>query len=120
VLYNLLQERESDQNISHRAMPTFAQHKRFIRSYPYRFWYLIRVIPHYVGAIYLTRQNEIGVFIFRHHYHKGYGQEAVRQLMAKHPRKRFLANINPRNAMSIQFFERLGFNHLQNTYEYRP
>ena len=37
--------------------------------------------------------------------------------MKRHPRKRFLANVNPRNKKSIAMFEAMGFRHLQNTYE---
>lgn len=101
-------------------MPSFATHKRFIQSYPYRAWYLITVNKHYVGTVYLTRRDEIGIFIFRSLRGEGFGPTAIRLLMDKHPRKRFLANINPRNGSSVLLFRRLGFTHIQNTYAYEP
>ncbi len=39
------------------------------------------------------------------------------KLMEAHPRKKYLANINPANERSIHMFEKLGFKHIQNTYE---
>ena len=68
-----------------------------------------------VGTVYLTKQREIGVQIEMSWQGRGFGTEAVKELMKLHPGK-FLANINPRNAGSISFFEGLGFNHIQNTY----
>ena len=44
---------------------------------------------------------------------------SIEMLMEKHPRERFLANINPANERSIEFFRSLGFVHIQNTYEKR-
>jgi RimJ/RimL family protein N-acetyltransferase len=118
LLYRLLQERNADVNISHRAMPTWRQHLAFIRARPYRAWYLIRVGPSLVGAVYLSKQNEIGVFVLREHQGRGYGSDAIRKVMARHRGvKRFLANINPRNPRSIALFTDLGFRHIQNTYE---
>jgi len=91
-----------------------------MQAHPYRFWYLIMANKHPIGAIYLSHRDEIGIFIFYAYRGAGFGPEAIRQLMYKHPRKRFLANIAPRNAASILLFRRLGFTHLQNTYEYQP
>lgn len=120
VLYELLKEREPHVNISHKRMPTFKQHRLFVRSAPYAYWYLIEVGKHYVGSIYLTRVNEIGIFLFAQHRDKNHGPKAIRQLIDKHPRDRYLANVNPANTKSIRLFRRLGFKPLQNTYEYRP
>lgn len=101
-------------------MPSFATHKRFLRQHPYAFWYLIQAGPRYVGSIYLTHRDEVGVFINDDCRGRGFGAQAIRQLMTRHPRKRFLANINPYNETSIRFFNKLGFTHLQNTYAYEP
>lgn len=115
-LYALMTEREAHVNISHRAMPTAEQHLAFVRSRPYRAWYLCHVKHRVVGAIYLSKQGEIGIFIFKAHRGHGYGKQAVKALMDKHPGN-FLANINPANEASIKFFEKLGFRPMQVTYE---
>ena len=41
VLYELLAERNPEQNISHKAMPSFDEHCAFVASKPYQAWYLI-------------------------------------------------------------------------------
>ena len=51
-LYELLAERDPVANISHREMPTFDQHRKFVDSRPYKAWYLIhsdnasQLVPH--------------------------------------------------------------------------
>ncbi len=122
TLYRLLGERESHVNISHRRMPSLAEHRRFVKSRPYRAWYLIQdgsgPAGDARGAIYLSKAGEIGVFIFKVHRGRGYGEAAIRLLMSRHASTpRFLANISPANPDSIRLFERLGFTHIQNTYE---
>jgi RimJ/RimL family protein N-acetyltransferase len=119
VLYRLMQERTPEVNISHRAMPDWDAHCAFVASRPYDAWYLIHDDDAPVGGIYLSKMSEIGVFILRAHRGHGYGKRAIELLMQKHPRERFLANINPANTASIGFFQALGFRHIQNTYEKR-
>lgn len=118
-LYDVLREREPYESISHRDMPSFEDHDRFVNSHPYREWFII-FAPRPVGSIYLTHQNEIGVFIIKAHQGHGYGQAAVRMLIDKYPDERFLANINPLNERSIKMFLDLGFELLQLTYTKKP
>lgn len=120
VLFQLLSERDPKVNISHRQMPTMAQHKKFIASRPYKSWDLIIAGSQAVGAVYLSKQNEIGLFIFKKFRSMGFGRKALGLLMKKHRKEtRFLANVNPMNKKSMKFFEKLGFLHIQNTYELR-
>lgn len=115
VLWKLLGERDKTVNISHKEMPSFPEHLEFIDSTPYPYWYLIHDID-FVGSVYLTEQREIGVFILKDYFGKGYAHRAISELMSIHPGK-FLANINPENKPSISLFENIGFKHIQNTYE---
>lgn len=115
-LYALLAERDPVASISHRKMPTWAQHVAFVRSDPYAAWY---IIGPGMGAIYLTRQDEIGVHLRRDRREQGIGRKAVEALMRLHPRPRYLANIAPGNTGSHRFFERLGFSCIQHTLELR-
>lgn len=119
LLYKLLQEREPSANISHRVMPTWQQHRTFIARRPYSAWYLIKSRNDYVGAIYLTAMNEVGIAILKQWRGLGLGSRAIRLLMRKHVRQRYLANINPRNKKSIRVFQRMGFRIIQQTYELR-
>ena len=115
ILYLLLEERTVEQSISHKSMPTYQEHEAFVESKPYHVWYLIVFDERYVGSIYLTKQREIGVFIFNKFKGNGFGGDAIRLLMEKWPGK-FLANINPDNLYSIELFKKLGFNQIQVTY----
>ena len=117
-LYELLKERNSKVNISHKKMPTYAQHVKFVMSKPYSKWYVIQQNKQNIGSIYLSKQNEVGIFLIKNMHRKKIGQMALKMMMEKHPRKRFLANINPKNKKSIEFFIKNGYKLIQYTYEF--
>jgi RimJ/RimL family protein N-acetyltransferase len=114
-LYDLLLERDPVANISHKKMPAFDDHRKFVESRPYQAWYLVQMDEEPLGAVYLTKDNEIGVFISKSHQGNGYGKKSVYILMSMHPAKRFLANIAPGNERSRAMFEKLGFELIQHT-----
>jgi RimJ/RimL family protein N-acetyltransferase len=117
-LYSLLMERAPEVSISHKAMPTEAEHMAFFMSKPYPVWNLV-LDPdkECVGACYLTKDREIGIFIFEHWQGRGYGGLAVKLLIEQNKGKRLLANISPLNERSALMFKKLGFRHIQQTYE---
>jgi RimJ/RimL family protein N-acetyltransferase len=116
VPFHLLSQRLASQSISHREMPEWEEHRAFVISKPYPYWYLIVARLRPVGCIYLTEKREIGIGILRFYQGKGYAKLAIYELMQMHP-GRFLANINPANEASIKLFEAFGFKHIQNTYQ---
>ena len=116
-LYQHLKERNPTANISHKKMPTYAEHVKFVLSHPYSKWYIIIHKNKKVGTIYLTKQNEIGIFIKNKMQDKRIGQRTLKLLMEKNPRKRYLANVSPKNKKSIRFFTRNAFKLIQYTYE---
>jgi len=116
-LYQILKEREINTNISHKKMPTYNEHIDFVQSKPYSKWYIIYFGRKKVGSVYISKQNEIGIFIKRKFLKKGIGTKVLKIILEKNPKKRFLANINPKNKKSIEFFKKNGFKLLQKTYE---
>ena len=116
-LYQQLKERNPSANISHKKMPTYAEHVRFVMSHPYSKWYIIIHKNKKIGTIYLTKQNEIGIFIKNKVQGKLIGQRVLKLLMEKNPRKRYLANVSPKNKKSIAFFKKNGFKLIQYTFE---
>ncbi len=116
-LYSLLIERDPLVNISHKKMPTYKNHLKFVMSKPYSKWYIIKSKNQSMGSIYLSKQNEIGIFIKKGMQGKGIGKISMQLLMKKNPRKRYLANVNPKNIKSIKFFKKNGFRLIQYTYE---
>ncbi len=125
ILYLLLEERPKENWISHEAMPTLEEHTKFVESHPFIHWYLIDNAGVYVGAIEVTDRNEIGVALFDRYRRKGFGYQALTMFLANHKplpaipairNGRWLANIATRNALSKDFFERMGFMPLQETW----
>ena len=116
-LYNLLKERDSRANISHKKMPTYNEHLKFIRSKPYAKWYIAEFGASKIASVYLTSQNEIGIFIKKTYQNKKLGGIILSQLIQKNPRERYLANVSPKNKKSIHFFTHNDFKLIQYTYE---
>ena len=115
-LYGLLKEREGIVNISHKELPPFSEHEQFVKSSPYPYWDIILLNNERIGNIYLTDRDELGIFISRDFQNQGIGSIVLQKFMKKVGKKRYLANINPTNYKSIQFFGKHGFTHIQNTY----
>ena len=141
-LFDLLNERDPLVNISHKNMPTYDQHTKFINSKPYSKWYIIYVrhnlnefighgskkitnlnyvtrkyVNKKVGSIYLSKNDEIGIFILKKFQNKNIGEHVLNLLIEKNPKKRYLANINPKNKNSINFFKKNKFRLIQYTFE---
>jgi len=115
-LFDLLKQRQGIVNISHKSLPTWEEHVEFIKNNTYQSWDIIWVDNVRIGNIYLTDRDEIGIFLDKKSQSNGYGSIAINEFMKKNGKKRYLANINPTNYKSIQFFGKHGFIHIQNTY----
>ena len=116
-LYELLAERKSKTFISHKIMPTWEEHVKFVKSKPYSKWYIINSGSKKIGTILLTFENEVGIFIKKNIQHKGAGTFALKLLVKENPHLRYLANISPKNKESIKFFKKNDFKLIQYTYE---
>ena len=117
-LYDLLSERELDENISHRKMPTKYQHQKFVLSKPYKKWYIIYCDRKKSGSIYLSKNDEVGISIKKQFNKTTVKQTALKQLMEKNPRTRYYANVNPKNSKAIKFYKKNHFKPLQYTFEF--
>ena len=116
-LFNLLKQRDSKSNISHKKMPTYSEHVKFVKSKPYSKWYIIQKSKIKIGSIYLSKNDEIGIFINKKFHREGLATKALELLMNKNPRSRYLANVNPKNLRSSKFFKKNNFKLIQHTYE---
>lgn len=116
-LYELLKQRNSRVNISHKKMPSYKDHLKFILSKPYSKWYVIQYENQKIGSVYLTKQNEIGIFLINKMVRKNIGGKVLKLLIGKNPKSRYLANVNPKNKRSVKFFKKNGFKIIQHTYE---
>jgi len=116
-LYNLLMERDARANISHKKIPTYNKHVAFVSAKPYSKWYVILYDTNKAGSIYLSSQNEIGIFIKKSFQGKQLENIALRKMIQKNPKKRYLVNVSPQNKKSIRFFKNNGFKLIQHTFE---
>ena len=116
-LYKLLKERNPKENISHKQMPSYQQHVKFIKSKPYQKWYVIEKNRKKIGTIYLSKQNEIGLFLKKESDIVNIKEVVLKLIIEKNPKKRYLANVNPKNKELIKFFKKNNFKLLQYTYE---
>ena len=116
-LYKLLEERRPITYISHKDMPSYENHVKFVKSQPYARWYIIEVNNEKVGSIYLTHENEIGIHLFKIYEDEQRYQNIIKKLISENSGKRFFINISPRNEFYINFSKKLGFNLKQYTYE---
>ena len=116
-LFDLLKERDPRANISHKKMPTYDEHVNFVKSKPYSKWYIIFKSEQKAGSIYLSKNYEIGIFISKKFKVKNIGNFALNELMKKNPRKRFLANVNPKNKKLSRFFSKNNFKLIYSTFQ---
>jgi RimJ/RimL family protein N-acetyltransferase len=116
-LFNLLKQRDKKANISHKKMPTYSEHVKFLKSKPYSKWYIIQKSKIKIGSIYLSKNDEIGIFINERFHREGLATKALELLMSKNPRSKYLANVNPKNLHSVKFFKKNNFKLIQHTYE---
>ena len=115
ILYDLLKERKDWQNISHKKMPTWSEHVRFMESRPYAHWYLVEHEGEFVGAIYISKQRELGRFLFERFTGKGLMHKAFKMLHALHPGK-FIGNVSPLNRPAQKQVEDEGWKLVQYVY----
>ena len=116
-LYDLLKERNSKINISHKRMPTWEEHVKFVKSKPYSKWYIIYNKDEKIGSIYLSKQSEIGIHLLKKYEKESIHLESIKKLMLLNSKIKFRANISPKNKNYIMLFEKLGFKMVQHTYE---
>lgn len=118
-LYRLLKERTPEQSISHQNMPSRVEHEAFVERQPYPVWYFIcpdEDFDRIYGTVYLTSNREVGIHVFEKYRSCGLATRALKALREIHEGTLY-ANINPANEASIRFFEKQGFEHIQNTYK---
>ena len=105
-LYKLLKNRPPKENISHKKLPSFNQHIKFIKSNPYQKWYIIEKNRKKIGTIYFSKQNEIGIHFLPRTQNELISQAAIQELIRKNPGKKYFTNVNPKNYSLIKFFEK--------------
>ena len=120
LLYRLLKERPRSMTISHKRMPTLAEHRKFVRLKPYGEWNFILQDKTILGSIYLSNLNEIGIFLFKTFRGGMLETKVVREFIARRRTLRLLANVSPKNSRYARIFRGLGFKLIQHSYCLEP
>jgi len=116
-LYRLLEEKTPEQNISHRAMPTWEEHVAFNDAKPYAEDYVILLSDVPAGRVYITKGlNEVGIHIARPFRRRGIARAVLKRLQAGG--ETLHANIAPGNVHSQDLFTSMGFTLVQHTYRW--
>ena len=116
-LFKLLKNRDQFENISHKIMPTFKNHEKFVKSKPYFKWYIIYEDLKKIGSAYITNQNEIGIHFINIKNYEDFFLESLEIIIKKNSGKRFLLNISPKNKKLKRIAEKNKFKLIQHTYE---
>ena len=116
-LYDLLKNKDSNANISHKKMPSYDEHVEFVMSKPYTNWYIIEYDKKNFGAIYLSKHDEIGISVNNDYEYDQIAKPALKLLMKLNQRKRYLANTSPKDVRSQEFLLKNGFTGLEYVFE---
>ncbi len=115
-LYKNLKGRKLVTNISHKTVPSYKDHVKFVNSKPYSKWYIVEQSKGKIGSVYLTKENEIAIHLKNGQFSTNIYQNIFEQIKEKHPNHRKFVNINPKNSKLIDFFKKNGFTLRQVTY----
>jgi GNAT superfamily N-acetyltransferase len=118
-LYDLLTERKPFENISHKKLPSYNNHVKFIKSKPYAKWLLIECREKILGSVYLSKNNEIAIWIKKDikDYKMKIRKKVLEEIITKFTRKKYLINLNPRNKKIINFYKKNGFKLIHSTFQ---
>lgn len=58
ILYELLKNRIH--SISHKKIPNYDTHSKFVKLHPYRKWYIVKFRQDCLGSFYIKNDNSIG------------------------------------------------------------
>ena len=122
ILYELLKNRKQNQKISSDKLPTLADHQAFVKKNPYRIWFLVFYNDQCIGNLYLSKKNEIGIFLVKN---EEVLKEIIKFLKEKYKplkpiasvrAKNFVINISPNNVMLKKYLKKIGAKLIQYTY----
>ena len=108
-LFNHLKERDPRENISHKKMPTYDEHVKFVLSKPYSKWYIIFEKNKKIGSVYLTKADELGLHLKKEYFTERILKDVLENLMKNEQNKRFVFNVSPRNKKLMKFLQKNGY-----------
>lgn len=126
-LYRMLKERtnQPNLNISHKTLPTYENHVKFLESQPYKEFWLLFWNGARIGLCYLTKSapnylgNEFGIYIMKTMQRQGLGTFFFKKFIEyckQFHKGPFYVNTNPENKVMQNFIKKFEFKPLQLTF----
>lgn len=123
ILYKFLKKRSIYDNISHTSLPNYQQHRLFVNTNPYRYWFLIFFSKKVIGSAYVSRLNEISIKIEKNNLviYKETLKLLIENLkplkeIPSQRSKHFVINVSPKNKNLINLLSKMGLQKIQETY----
>ena len=123
ILFDILNRRMF--NISHKKEISYEDHLLFVNNHPYRKWFLISEGKKFIGTIYLTFENEIGINLINKNH---IAAKKTFQLLFKKFKplppipsirnENFLINISPKNIFIKEILGEIDAILIQETYSF--
>ena len=124
LLFKLLKQRKIANNISHSKIPSYAEHKKFVFSNPYRYWFIIKDKNECKGTVFITINNEISIKLIQY---KDILFIEILNIILKNikslkaiPSRRnsnFIFNVSPYNKEIIKVLKKMKCKKIQETYK---
>ena len=121
ILFEFLKKKKY--NISHNNFIDFEDHSQLVSKHPYRKWFLIKDKIRFIGSIYVTYENTIGINIITNE--DNLLKECLDNLfkiikplppLPSIRNKNFLVNISPENKFLKKALLKIGSTKIQETY----
>ena len=123
ILFKILKNRNDKVSISHKKTPSLKEHIKFINSFPYRHWFIIKKTKIILGSAYLTVSNEISISLLKKSK-KNFNEilnliiSNIQPLPSIPSRRsdKFVLNLSPDNKYYIKLLNEFGAKKIQETY----
>ena len=123
VLFKMYTSKKKSFRISSKKNLPLAKHKKFVKSHPYRYWFLIFNKNFYIGNFYITFDNIIGLNLYDN-YTTEYNKIISSILKKFKPLKEipsvrrgvFMINISSQNRVFEKILKKTKWKVLQKTY----
>ena len=123
LLFELFKKRNKETRISSSSRLSFQVHEKFVETNPYRYWFLVKKDSNFIGSVYVTYENFIGIFLVDKHIDK---LESVIRIIKNQckplqaiPSVRnmgFSINVSIENKILADELQKMGANLIQKTY----
>jgi hypothetical protein len=112
ILYSLFEPAKPERGIRADRLPKREHYEAWVRSRPYKHWFIVTEdqdgTEEFIGQVYLTKSNHIGLGLLNRERHKRLGGWMVQWLIEHHRKGPFFALIDPNDEVMNKAFIDLG------------